>query len=65
MAKFIEIHINGVPILANLDDISTIGPNGIVDKESVLFRPDEDYQQLRTLIATAKGGIPMDRSGMY
>lgn len=65
MAKFIEIHKNGVPMLANLDYISIVGPNGIVDKDSDLFCPDEDYQQLRTLIAAAQGGIPMDRSGMY
>ena len=65
MAKFIEIHINGVPILANLDYISIVGANGIVDKDSDIFRPDEDYQQLRTIIAAAQGGIPMDRSGMY
>lgn len=65
MAKFIEIHKNGIPMLANLDAIFIVGPNGIADKDSIWFRPDEDYQQLRTLIATAQGGIPMDRSGMY
>lgn len=65
MTKFIELHKNGVPELVNLDYVSSVGPDGIVDCDGKLGQPDEDYQQLRALIATAQGGIPMERSGMY
>ena len=65
MAKFIEIHRDGRPELINLDYVTLVGPNGIVGADRKLFCPDEDYQQLRTLIATAQGGIPMGSSRMY
>ena len=65
MGKFIELHKNGVPNLVNLDYVSCVGPAGMVDCDGKLFRPDEDYQKLRMIIAAAQGGIPMDRSGMY
>lgn len=65
MAKFIEIHRDGHPELINLDHVTYVFNNMIVGVNDNLFRPDEDYQQLRKLIATAQGGIPMDRSGMY
>lgn len=65
MAKFIEVHINGVPTLVNLDYVCSVGSAGIVDDDGNLSRPDEDYRNLRMIIAAAQGGIPMDRSGMY
>ena len=65
MAKFIEIHRDGHPELINLDYVTCVFNNMIVGVNGNLFRIDEDYQQLRKLISTAQGGIPMDRSGMY
>lgn len=65
MAKFIEIHRDGHPELINLDNVTYVVNNMIVGVNDNLFRTDEDYQQLRELIATAQGGIPMERSGMY
>ena len=65
MAKFIEVHRDGRPELINLDYVACVGQTGIIGSDRKLFCPDEDYQQLRTLIAAAQGGIPMDRSGMY
>lgn len=65
MAKFIEIHRDGRPELINLDYVTLVGPNGIIGSDRKLFCPDEDYQQLRMIIAAAQGGIPMDRSRMY
>ena len=65
MAKFIEVHRDGRPELINLDHVTYVYENMIVGVNDNLFRPDEDYQQLRKLIATAQGGIPMERSGMY
>ena len=65
MAKFIEVHKNGKPQLINLDKVWCAGETGIIGEDLKLFHPDEDYQQISALIATAQGGIPMDRSGMY
>lgn len=65
MAKFIEIHRDGRPELINLDYVTCVGQSGIIWSDRKLFVPDEDYQQLRLIIAAAQGGIPMERSGMY
>ena len=65
MAKFIEVHRDGRPELINLDHVTYVYENMIVGVNDNLFCSDEDYQQLRTIIAAAQGGIPMDRSGMY
>lgn len=65
MGKFIEVHRDGRPELINLDHVTYVFENMIVGVNDNLFCTDEDYQQLRTIIAAAQGGIPMDRSGMY
>lgn len=65
MGKFIEVHRDGHPKLINLDHVTYVFNNMIAGVNDNLFFTDEDYQQLRKLISTAQGGIPMDRSGMY
>lgn len=78
MAKFIEIHriplIGGeaFPQLLNLDDVSVACGN--MDGAVIAlrreagpmiggsFRVAETYEELRELIASAQGGIPMGRA---
>lgn len=78
MAKFIEIHripLTGgepFPQLINLDDVSVAC--GAMDGAVIALRRDpgpmsggsfrvaETYEELRALIASAQGGIPMGRA---
>lgn len=71
MAKFVEIHQDGVPSLLNLDCICWISEergSGLIYTSGTnggFVEVDESYGQLREMIATAQGGIPMDHGRMY
>lgn len=71
MAKYIEVHQDGVPILLNLDSICEVtcpGDYGLIyicNPAWDYIEVDESYSQLREMIATAQGGIPMDHGRMY
>lgn len=63
MAKFIELHFNGSPVLVNLDKIDLVaevnGHCGIyIDGDTNIV--EQTYDQVRTMIANATGGIPME-----
>lgn len=78
MAKFIEIHripLTGgepFPQLINLDDVSVAcgAMEGSVialrrdpgPMNAISFQVAETYEELRELIASAQGGIPMGRA---
>ena len=71
MAKYIEVHQDGVPSLFNLDSICEVTCHGdcgliyIRNPAGDYIEVDESYNQLREMIATAQGGIPMDHGRMY
>lgn len=75
MAKFIEVHVAGIPRLINLDWVEEIIPSQ--EKSTIYYGfsgeenfqdyiiPDETYEELRLMIGAAQGGIPMDMGGSY
>lgn len=68
MAKFIEVHQGGQPMLVNIDMVQKISLDG--EKAMILFDKDwftvdENYEQMRLMIGSAQGGIPMDKSKSY
>lgn len=69
MAKFVKCHAEGEEFLVNLDlMVAAIGKNG---HASLLFQNDsaqlvdESYEDMKKIIATAQGGLPMDGSRVY
>lgn len=77
VAKFIELHVQGCPIMVNLDHVEQIVchdngsctiyqcftiPNGL---EQDFIMPDESYEKVRTIIGSSQGGIPMEPGRMY
>lgn len=71
MEKFIEIHIDGNAMLLNLNRVLEVWHRGdgtckiSAAAEDVFYTPDEPYERIRQMIASAQGGIPMDHSKMY
>lgn len=68
MAKFVEVHISGEPVLMNIDKVAyasqtrercTIYCNGFIHEI------DEPYLEMKKLIGTAQGGIPMEPGRTY
>ena len=69
MAKFVKCHAEGEEFLVNLDlVVAAISKNG---HASLLFQDDsaqlvdESYEDMKKIIATAQGGLPMDVSQVY
>lgn len=66
MAKFIELHHEGVPALVNLDHIAQVNVHNLSDydhaellyEDDTVFRSDETYEEVRTKIARAQGSLP-------
>lgn len=68
MAKFIEVHQDGLPLLVNIDRMRKVDINGkkaMIVFDNDWFAVDEAYEQLRLMISSAQGGIPMDQSKAY
>ncbi len=74
MTKFIEIHNgDGEPFLVSLDRVKVVykcryGPWALMDidgRPAESFQLRESYEEVRTMIASAQGGIPMEGSKMY
>ncbi len=72
MTKFIEVHdSSGAPLLVGLSHAVLIYPQAdaavietdIESNDPILLR--ESYEEVRTMIASAQGGIPMEGSKMY
>lgn len=70
MAKFIEVHQDGLPLLVNIDRVRDVCLEE--DKTTIDFdgddgwiTVDECYDQLRLMIGSAQGGIPMEQSKAY
>ncbi len=73
MAKFIEVHQGGKPRLINLEWVEDIWPaengtqiyfafTGVDNTSQDYISTDEGYEEIRELIASAQGGIPMGRT---
>lgn len=77
MAKFIELHLKGNPVMVNLDYVEQIEkresgkctiyqsfncPNVL---EQDYIKPDETYDEVRLMIGSAQGGIPLELGGSY
>ena len=69
MAKFVELHDRGNPMLINLDKLESVASNG-KGKTAIVFcdydmEIDESYEEVKLIIGTAQGGIPMETGRMY
>lgn len=69
MAKFIEVHKDGIPVLVNLDKVDSIsyldGKGAYLVMYSDFQYVDEKYEKLKMMVGEAQGGIPLDPSKMY
>lgn len=70
MAKFIEVHQSSQPLLVNIDMVRDVcieeGETTIdFDGDDRWIVVDETYEQMRLMIGSAQGGIPMDQSTAY
>lgn len=68
MAKFVELHYDGDPMLINLDKvdavmISTNGATLLYNGEPQ--EVEESYEKVKEIIGSAQGGIPMEQGRMY
>lgn len=68
MAKFVEVHCSGEPVMINIDAVDSVFPAGC--GSAVVIRGDcqkldESYQAMKQLIGAAQGGIPMEPGRMY
>ena len=68
MAKFVELHYDGDPMLINLDKVDAvmISANGA----TLLYNGEpqdveESYEEVKQIIGAAQGGIPMEPGRMY
>lgn len=71
MAKFIKLHANRVQILVNLDCVAFVvkqndgGCGFIMNMGESLkdnaFEVDEKYEDVKTMVAVAQGGLPMSK----
>ena len=64
MAKFIEVNVKGIPRMVNLDSVKVVATeNGraclYLDGYDFVYS-DESYNQVRSMIANATGGIPIE-----
>lgn len=70
MAKFIEVHTKGDGMLVNLEHVIAIGV-GDKGATTILFDDESDqiveesYQNIKLMIGSAQGGIPIDTCKMY
>lgn len=64
MAKFIELHVQGERKLVNLEHVVTISDEGqaTIFYEDGWHTVDESYAKVRSMIASAAGGIPIGGS---
>ena len=68
MGKFVEVHCSGENMMLNLDSVDSVFPAG--RGSAVVIRGDaqtldESYEEIKKLIGTAQGGIPMEPGRMY
>ena len=69
MAKFVELHDRGNPMLINLDKLESVALNG-KGKTAIVFcdydmEIDESYEKVKEIIGSAQGGIPMEPGRIY
>lgn len=62
MAKFVELHDRGNPMLINLDKLESVASNG-KGRTAIVFcdydmEIDESYEEVKLIIGTAQGGHP-------
>lgn len=77
MCKFIEVNAYKRKILINLDHVEQVESSDdgsctiyqcYADKNAIeqdYIKPNESYEQIRTMIGAAQGGIPMEPGRMY
>lgn len=69
MAKFVKCHAEGEEFLVNLDlVVAAIGREGhakLLFQDDSAQEVDETYEDMKKIIATAQGGLPMDGSRVY
>ena len=68
MAKFVELHYDGDLMLINLDKVDAVmvSANGA----TLLYNGEpqdvqESYEEVKKIIGSAQGGIPMESGRMY
>lgn len=69
MAKFIEVHgTTGQSILLNIDHVEMVTDESeciIYTTEQDVIRVKESYSQIKLMIGSAQGGIPMEPGRNY
>lgn len=68
MAKFVEVHYNGEALLANLDMVESVTCccDGVRFQVRGSYQMiDESYEEVKQIIGSAQGGIPMEPGRMY
>lgn len=68
MAKFVEVHANNEEFLLNIENVNYIvrhGPRCAFYGNGLMMDLDESYDEIKTIIGAAYGGIPMGPGRMY
>lgn len=70
MNKFIEVHDKdgGFPMLVNLRHVLSVYERGnasCMETETEVIPLAESYEEVKRMIGSAQGGIPMERSEQY
>lgn len=69
MNKFIEVHDkDGGPLLVNLRHVLSVygqGNASCMETETEVIPLTESYEQVKRMIGSAQGGIPMERTEQY
>ena len=69
MVKFIEVHEeSGSPVLVNLHHVLSVyryGNASRIEMETEVIPLAESYDEVKRMIGSAQGGIPMERTEQY
>ena len=68
MAKFVKVHANDEELLLNIENVNYIVRHGqrcAFHGNGLLMDLDESYDDIKTIIGAAQGGIPMEPGRMY
>ena len=69
MIKFIEVHDkDGFPVLVNLRHVLCVyGQDNVscMETDVEVIQLTESYEEVKRMIGSAQGGIPMERSEQY
>ena len=68
MAKFVKVHANDEEFLLNIENVNYIVRHGqrcAFYGNGLMMDLDESYDEIKTIIGEAQGGIPMEPGRMY